>query len=423
MPAFLKYILTKFMQSIVEILFIFPILLFAAVNLFPDSLIMPVISSQAAFYLTGILLGYFLKNKSNSFYVIISFFTGLIASFIIGYFISLPIFYTLMVSFSIFRGIRINNNNWLRQSPVPAFSVLFSAYLVFYVMFLMSPNLYNHIDILNRAGLVMIVVFLSICSFDQLKAAFFKKGSRHYIPSTILKFNITSLVIALILIIGLARFKPFWNSILALIKSVFLGLYTLFEKLLVSANDKVESKSKEVDIFGKKIYNNITFMETIESILTVVITIGFLVFTVYVFFKLAMKIANWLSNKFRGNITEENTLGYVDEREIVRKSPSKYLSNVKNIFHLFDKKELAWRDLTNDRDKVRFIFKQKVLSFIKKGYRFNDSLTPNELGKELEVLYKEDMSSLTSAYNKARYSNESIKTSEVEMLVKKHVNK
>lgn len=423
MPVLFKYILTKFVQSSIEILFIFPILLFAAVNLFPDSLIMPIISSQAAFYLTGILLGYFLKNKSNSFYVIISFVTGLIASYIIGYFISFSIFYTLMVSFSIFRGIRINKNNWLRQSPVPVFSVLFSAYLVFYIMFLMSPNLYNHIDILNRAGLIMIVVFLSICSFDQLKAAFFKKGSRNYIPSTILKFNITSLVIALILIIGLARFKPFWNSILVLIKSVFLGLYALFEKLFVNANNKIESNSKEVDIFGKKVYNNITFMEIIENILTIVITIGFSVFTIYVIFKLAMKIANWLSNKYHGNIVEENTLGYVDEREIVRKSPSKYLSNAKNLFYLFDKKELDFRDLTNDRDKVRFIFKQKVLSFIKKGYRFKDSLTPNELGRELEILYKEDMSSLTSAYNKARYSNECIKTSDVEMLVKKHVNK
>jgi hypothetical protein len=411
------------MQSAIEILFIFPLLLFTAASVFPDSQVFLVISSQAVFYLIGLLFGYFFKNKSNSLYVIISFITGLISSFIVGYFVSFSILYAIMASFSIFRGIRINKNNWLRQSPVPVFSVLFSAYLVFYVLFLMSPNLYRYIGILNAAGLVMIVVFLSICTFDQLKTAFFRTESRNYIPSTILKFNITSLIIALILIIALTKFKPFWSSLLVLIKSALLGLYTVFGNLFVDADIKAKHKSNEVDLFGKKFYNNVTFLEVVENILTVAVTIVFAVFTVYVILKFIMKIVHWLSNKSHGNIIEENTLGYIDERELVLKSPSKYWPNIKNVFYLLNKKELAWKDLTNNRDKVRFIYRQKVLSFIKRDYEFKDSLTPNELGKELELLYKEDVSSLTSAYNKARYSYENVETSEVDILIKKHGNK
>jgi hypothetical protein len=423
MNAFFKHIATKFMQSAIELLFIFPLLLYASASVFPDSQVFLVISSQAVFYLIGLLFGYFLKNKTNSFYIIISFITGLISSFAVSYFVSFSILYAVMASFSIFRGIRINKNNWLKQSPVPSFSVLFSAYLVFYLLFLISPNLYRYIGILNAAGLVMIVVFLSICSFDQLKTAFFKTESRNYIPSTILKFNITSLITALILIIALTKLKPFWRSLLALAKSALLGLYAVFGNSFVDSDIKAKHKSNEVDLFGKKFYNSVAFLEVVENILTIAITIGFAVFTVYVILKFIMKIAHWLSNKSRGNIIEENTLGYIDERELVLKSPSKYWPNIKKFFYLVNKRELAWKDLTNNRDKVKFIYRQKILSFIKRGYGFKGSLTPNELGKELELLYKEDVSSLASAYNKVRYSYENVETSEVDMLIKKHGNK
>ncbi|KNY25802.1 hypothetical protein [Pseudobacteroides cellulosolvens] len=63
----------------------------------------------------------------------------------------------------------------------------------------------------------MIVVFLSICSFDQLKAAFFKSGNKIYIPATILKFNLASLIAALALIIAFAKLK-LWTSLLEIIK-------------------------------------------------------------------------------------------------------------------------------------------------------------------------------------------------------------
>ncbi|KNY25801.1 hypothetical protein [Pseudobacteroides cellulosolvens] len=159
------------------------------------------------------------------------------------------------------------------------------------------------------------------------------------------------------------------------------------------------------------------------KIVMVVIIIGLIVFAVCAIFRRVVKMILELYGKSKNNVTKENKLGYVDEKETLLKSSSRRWPNIKNIFKIFNKKGLSWKDIVTNRDKVRFIYRQKVWSFIKKGYEFKNILTPSELGKEVEELYKEDVSHLTSAYNKARYSNESVGINEVEMLVKKFGNK
>ncbi|KNY29168.1 hypothetical protein [Pseudobacteroides cellulosolvens] len=417
MPNFVKHVTIKLMQSAIEILFIFPILLALTIYAYPNGQVLTVIAGLVGYYLVGILLSRFLRNKSNAIYVVISSIIGITASFIIGSFESFSVIYAIMASFSIFRGIRINKSNWMKQSPIPVFNLLLATYFVFNVLFLMSKSLYPYVGLLNIAGLFMIVVFLSLCSLDQLKGAFFKLGDKNHIPSTILKFNITSLIIILVLIIALSRFKPFWNSVIVLAKSVVLVIYSFFSNLSFNTNGNVQTD--EIQMFGKKFSNNISILEVISNILRVAAIIGFAILTIYVIFKFIHKIAIWLSNKSEENIVKENTLGYVDEREILLKSPSNYWPNVKSFLHLFSK-ERSWKDLLTNRDKVRFIYRQKVLSFIKKGFGFKNSLTPNELAKELERVYKEDVSDLTSSYNKARYSCEDIEDIELEMLINRH---
>ncbi len=70
-------------------------------------------------------------------------------------------------------------------------------------------------------------------------------------------------------------------------------------------------------------------------------------------------------------------------------------------------KMAKWKDLTDNRQKVRFIFTKHVNHRIKKGYRFNKSYTPNELEKDMQKLLKEDedISLLFSCYRTARYQD------------------
>ncbi|MBP3320864.1 MAG: hypothetical protein J6M12_00770 [Clostridia bacterium] len=66
-----------------------------------------------------------------------------------------------------------------------------------------------------------------------------------------------------------------------------------------------------------------------------------------------------------------------------------------------------WKNLTDNHQRVRFIFTKHINFRIKKGYRYNKTLTPSETEKELQKYLKEeeDISLLFDSYRLARYEN------------------
>lgn len=64
-----------------------------------------------------------------------------------------------------------------------------------------------------------------------------------------------------------------------------------------------------------------------------------------------------------------------------------------------------WKNLTDNVQRVRFIFMKHINYRIKKGYIFKKTLTPNEIEKELQKYLKEeeDISLLFDNYRLARY--------------------
>ena len=66
-----------------------------------------------------------------------------------------------------------------------------------------------------------------------------------------------------------------------------------------------------------------------------------------------------------------------------------------------------WKNLTDNHQRVRYIFIKHIKYRMKKGYRFNKTLTPSETEKELQKYLKEeeDISLLFDTYRLARYEN------------------
>ncbi len=64
-----------------------------------------------------------------------------------------------------------------------------------------------------------------------------------------------------------------------------------------------------------------------------------------------------------------------------------------------------WKSLTDNVQRVRYIFMKHINYRIKKGYRFRKNLTPIEIEKELQKYLKEneDLSLLFDNYQLARY--------------------
>lgn len=66
-----------------------------------------------------------------------------------------------------------------------------------------------------------------------------------------------------------------------------------------------------------------------------------------------------------------------------------------------------WKDLTDNAQRVRFIFTKQMNFRIKKGYRFKKNMTPSQIEKDLKPFLKEDedLGLLFDSYRLARYEN------------------
>ena len=88
-----------------------------------------------------------------------------------------------------------------------------------------------------------------------------------------------------------------------------------------------------------------------------------------------------------------------------------------NIFKRFQqiKGSLKWRDLTENSDKIRFIYIKYMMKLIKSGYKLQLFFTPNEVRSDLKLEEETNESELFDLYTGARYSGGSYKISDDEV--------
>ena len=72
------------------------------------------------------------------------------------------------------------------------------------------------------------------------------------------------------------------------------------------------------------------------------------------------------------------------------------------------KSNTRWRDLTENAEKVRFIYVKYVVKLIKSGYKFFPFFTPNEVKDDLKYEDGSSEAELFEMYNGARYSGGSV---------------
>lgn len=72
------------------------------------------------------------------------------------------------------------------------------------------------------------------------------------------------------------------------------------------------------------------------------------------------------------------------------------------------KSNMKWRDLTENAEKVRFIYIKYIMKLIKSGYKHLPFLTPNEIRDGLGLKEESADFELFDMYNGARYSGGSV---------------
>jgi hypothetical protein len=118
------------------------------------------------------------------------------------------------------------------------------------------------------------------------------------------------------------------------------------------------------------------------------------------------------------------TYGYSEEKENLIDWQSirhNYAESVKEWLERVFQNEPKWGQLTDNRQRVRYLYRHLVLRSIASGYAFRASRTPVETIGDLtehEKLEKSLQPALKNLYGEARYGNGTIKDSEVGTLKK-----
>jgi hypothetical protein len=227
--AILRTYLIKFMQSIIELIYLLPLLLTFSLSVIPFDKLSIVFALILLSYFTGIFLYRVIKARHKAFYYCASLILGAAASYLLfGFSVPDALFlFWIMSSLSVYRGICIANSRWIKQSPLIFFGFELAVYFFTYFLFLIVDNFKPYIYIIKAGGIASVLLFFIISGFDQLKLAILSDGSKKYIPTPLLKSNITIPLLVFIFVLIVSQIRQFWNALWAILKPIFGALHSI----------------------------------------------------------------------------------------------------------------------------------------------------------------------------------------------------
>jgi hypothetical protein len=97
------------------------------------------------------------------------------------------------------------------------------------------------------------------------------------------------------------------------------------------------------------------------------------------------------------------------------------------LIHRFRRHEVRYDELTNNRDRIRYLYRQCIMQEITKGFPWQSGSTPQETLKQVEEwetkLNAADLEDLARAYNEARYSDSDLSNERVEFIIQQTLRK
>lgn len=420
--SILRTYLIKFMQSIIELIYLLPLLLTFSLSVVPFDKLSIVFALILLSYFTGIFIYRIIKARHKAFYYCTSLILGATASYLLfGFGVPGALFiFGVMSSLSVYRGICIANSSWIKQSPLIFFGFELGVYFITYFLFLIVDNFKPFIYIVKAGGIASVLLFFIISGFDQLKLAVLSDGSKKYIPAPLIKSNITVPLLVFIFVLIVSQIRQFWNALWAIIKPIFGALHSILDFIssLRIGEGKIIKAVKKPPPAAEYSKSNI-ILEIIVGILGVAAALIIIVITISLILRFVSFISKFLSGRMNINQDKNTYPGYTDEKESLLKSDTSRFGMFTKRMFVKKAKEPSWKDMKTNSERVRFIYRQTVLKFIKMGYTFKSCLTPSEVGRELDGRYKNksDFAGIAALYNKAKYGNESVSDQEVESLI------
>jgi hypothetical protein len=387
------------------------------------------------YYLVGLLFRTVFKKKSKIIIILLCVaVSGFLAYGVFGWGIPLWVSWGIG-TILLYRGISFLERRWQDIFPQAVLWLGMLEYFISYFLFKNIEVLKPYLSIISWAGFVYVAVILIIFNSQRLKTAALTKGEEPIFSTGFMRHNRLLVGIVFFIIGIIACFKQLkegvgWlvNKIIGLIALIISFLMSL---LPMSTQDGGQPQNGMLDMLPEAESKAPTIfdylLEILAYILTIAVAVILALLLIRVIYKGIKKLLAALAKALGNRELLAQDGGYVDmkERLVDLKGLGRnYTNRLRDWLTAFFEREPKWEELTDNRDRIRYLYRHLIVRYMALGYQPKKHMTPNEIKKDIEMWNREKgkvAEPLIPIYNQVRYSHdvdEAVQSEEIEHLAR-----
>ncbi|MCS7461962.1 DUF4129 domain-containing protein [Paenibacillus doosanensis] len=325
---------------------------------------------------------------------------------------------------AVYRGIRLVTEPWRYFFPVSFYVIGMIVYFAAAIVVPFQPALAPYGTLLTCAGLVALAVTLLVSNESNMKQETLSGGKEPVIAKEMLWKNRLLIVLLMAVIMVVLLLRSLYHAFLWLKQQLLLLLAQLLSRdgEQAPAQQETAPKPPPADLGGAG--EPAAWMVWLEKLMYyavgAIVAIALLALVYLIVRRIPAVIRRlyaWLAARLQSREEGMSRIGYEDDVESLvdwDQWNGKLLSRWKRLFSGTDKAK--WEELQDNAERVRYLYRSWLGHSIRRGYRFQKHLTPQETGREVEEWSGKPgsaSSSLLALYERVRYGGKQAGDEEV----------
>jgi hypothetical protein len=430
------------LKGSIEVLMFLPLMLIIGVYLLPSHVTMWLwFATVPLLYAAGCLANTFLPlNKWVRLFSVVTVLGAVSAYLITGqsysFFVVVP--FTLLF---VYRGAHMAQAAWSLLFPVHFYLVGLLVYFIASVVLQYIPIFEPYVPVLTWLGLLALAITLLMTNQSTMKQETLSGDKEAVVASVVLRQNRVLVVMVLFFIILVVFFRKLQAALNWLKELLIAWLRELLNRPSEPQSVNQETAAPQPPMGLGEAAPPAAWLQWLEKAAMVIAGIALVIGVLFLLYIGAKKLPAlfkrffiWLIQLFnqRGQQRQKAT-GYEDDVESLmdwKGLNSKMAGRVKKWITKQFEQKLQWQAMDN-RERVRFLYRQWLRKHAKEGYQPQKHLTPNETsndigrwakGREAASEGALPVDSLIKLYEQARYSSGIPEEADVEALKKTFEN-
>lgn len=410
------FIMQRWMQAIVELVLALPLLIVLYVSLPFAATFEGWLAVLGVFYLVGIVSAYGLQDRLIVWYVLIAIVSA-VAAVKLLWGLGFAEIVTVVLCIAVFyRGCLLSFHRWSDVLPIAAFWLSLAVYFVASIAFKNLIRFDDYLVLLAVAGFATLIMTLWRTNVVVLREVNFSDEQRVRVAASIIRHNRIALFVILLVILLITYFKFIQNTVSAFFNYLIARFHTFIATRPNSDPGEIVFTPPSLpELGGGRTAEGSSFWSDLFLFFGYIVTGILVVILAYFTLRKIWRLLRAGGRRFVAWLRERGLMwrlrglqtatGYVDEQKKLAtlKDVGKYYRE--RIGHWFAerlKQEPRWRDLQNNKERIRYLYRHWLLRKAAAGYQVDGALTPREIGDKFKAA-GDDRTSLVELYELARY--------------------